>query len=132
MTKHRHAELMMQYAEDAMETDEPWLLWQYRCEGKWKQCLAHPSWAKSGTFRRKPEPIRVGNYEFPSPEINPLKLNDKYWYIEISDYGFYAQYRTWTDSNKDRQLLNSRLVHTNMEDAKQHANVLNRIHKRNG
>ena len=46
MAKHPHAELMMQYAEDAMETDEPWLLWQYRCEGKWKQCLAHPSWAK--------------------------------------------------------------------------------------
>lgn len=132
MTKHPHAELMMQYAEDAMETEEPWLLWQYRCEGKWKQCLAHPSWAKSGTFRRKPEPIRVGNYEFPSPETNPLKLNDRYWYIEISDYGFYAQYATWTDSNKDRQLLSSRLVHTNMEDAKQHANVLNRIHKRNG
>lgn len=132
MAKHPHAELMMQYAEDAMETDEPWLLWQYCCEEKWKQCLAHPSWAKSARFRRKPEPIRAGNYEFPCPETSPLKLNDKYWHIEISDYGLYAQYKTWIDSNKDRKLLNSRLVHINMEDAKQHADVLNKIHKRNG
>lgn len=131
MTKHPHAELMMQYARDAMETEEPWMLWQYRCEGKWKQCQAHPSWAKSGTFRRKPEGIKIGDYEFSYPEIKPLKLNEEYWYIEISNYGFYAQYAVWTDSNKDYQLLNSRLIHTNIEDAKQHARVLNGIHKRN-
>ena len=129
MAKHPHAELMMKYAEDAAKTDEPWLLWEYQCESKWKQCSAHPSWAKSGIFRRKPEPIKTGNYEFPKPEINPLKLNDKYWYIEISDYGFYAQFQTWTDSVKDYQLLNSRLLHTNIEDAKQHADVLNKIHR---
>ena len=129
MAKHPHAELMMQYAEDAAKTDEPWLLWEYRCEDKWKQCIAHPSWAKTGTFRRKPEPIKVGIYEFPKPEVNSLKIGDKYWYVEISDYGLYAQYETWTCSNKDYQLLNSRLIHTNREDAQQHADVLNKIHR---
>ena len=28
MPKHIHAELMKQYAEDAMTTDEPWKLWE--------------------------------------------------------------------------------------------------------
>lgn len=129
MTKHPHAELMMRYAEDAMRTEEPWTLWQYRCEGKWKQCTAHPSWAKSGTFRRKPEAIKVGDYEFPKPEINELKLNEAYWYTGIGQYGFCAQYGVWTDSSKDYQLLNSRLIHTNVEDAQRHADVLNKIHR---
>ena len=28
MTKHIHAELMKQYAEYTMTTDEPWKLWE--------------------------------------------------------------------------------------------------------
>ena len=27
MTAHKHAELMLQYAQDATETDKPWELW---------------------------------------------------------------------------------------------------------
>ena len=29
--KHRHAELMKIYAEDAMETEKPWERWQIMC-----------------------------------------------------------------------------------------------------
>ena len=28
--KHKHADLMLQYAEDAMETDRPWERWEWR------------------------------------------------------------------------------------------------------
>lgn len=28
MTKHIHAELMAEYAKDAMETDKPWERWE--------------------------------------------------------------------------------------------------------
>ena len=28
MPKHIHADIMKQYAEDAMTTDEPWKLWE--------------------------------------------------------------------------------------------------------
>ncbi|MEK9497103.1 hypothetical protein V2H77_11680 [Photorhabdus sp. P32] len=28
MTKHAHAELMLQYAQDALKTNEPWKLWE--------------------------------------------------------------------------------------------------------
>lgn len=30
MNKHPHAELMKQYAEDAMMTEYPWRLWEVR------------------------------------------------------------------------------------------------------
>jgi len=29
MTAHKHADLMLQYAQDAMETDKPWERWEY-------------------------------------------------------------------------------------------------------
>lgn len=44
MIKHVHAELMMEYAKDAMKTEEPWLLWEFMdCSGKWHKCASHPS-----------------------------------------------------------------------------------------
>lgn len=48
--------------------------------------------------------------------------------FEMYQYGLSAQHEIWTCSNKDYQLLNSRLIHINMEDARQHADVLNKIH----
>lgn len=41
MTKHKHADLMMQYAQDAMETDKPWLRWEYQEEQSsiWRDCI---------------------------------------------------------------------------------------------
>lgn len=30
MPAHIHAELMAQYAEDALITDKPWELWEYK------------------------------------------------------------------------------------------------------
>ena len=39
--KHKHAELMMQYAQDAMETIEPWRNWEaYNThDRKWNDCF---------------------------------------------------------------------------------------------
>nr|DAD60647.1 MAG TPA: hypothetical protein [Caudoviricetes sp.] len=135
MAKHPHAELMAKYAKDAIETDEPWKRWEVRIAANvqpnavFEGLSFHPQWDINNEYRRKPELIKAGIYEFPKPEVNSLKIDDKYWYVEISDYGLYAQYETWTCSNKDYQLLNSLLMHTNREDAQQHADVLNKIHR---
>ena len=42
--KHVHAELMLQYAQDAMETDKPWDLWQWSVGylDQWHSCASHP------------------------------------------------------------------------------------------
>ena len=54
--KHKHAELMMMYAQDAMETDTPWERWEYApevCQGKWFPITWHPGWAQSNEYRRR-------------------------------------------------------------------------------
>ena len=57
MTKHPHAELMAQYAQDALETDKPWERWQLRnsVAEHWEDCEGDPRWLNSFVYRRKPE-----------------------------------------------------------------------------
>ena len=65
--KHKHAELMMQYAQDAMETDKPWERWEYQFDGStlWHPFDEHsPAWANSMRYRRKPRTITC--LKFPS------------------------------------------------------------------
>lgn len=55
MSKHKHAELMMQYAQDAAETCAPWERWERYFEGwaQWHECFEHPHWSPLFKFRRK-------------------------------------------------------------------------------
>ena len=57
MTRHIHADLMMQYAKDAMETDKPWERWEFKDneELEW-QDLGWPIWHEQCQYRRKPKP----------------------------------------------------------------------------
>ena len=38
MTAHKHADLMLQYAQDAAKTEEPWERWEYNNDRGWHQC----------------------------------------------------------------------------------------------
>ena len=45
MDKHIHADLMLQYAQDAQETDKPWERWEVygKITGRWiplSECLS--------------------------------------------------------------------------------------------
>jgi hypothetical protein len=55
--KHKHAELMMQYAQDAMTTDKPWELWEARAPRKhdWYTLKSDPCWSTDFEYRRKPK-----------------------------------------------------------------------------
>lgn len=55
--KHPNAELMAQYAQDAMETDTPWERWECCWDGKtvWRNLEEHPCWCKTIQYRRKPK-----------------------------------------------------------------------------
>ena len=66
---HIHAEKMMQYAQDAMEHDEPWKLWQYCSSNtEWRDFEStSPSWNKDHTYRRKPKTININGFEVPEP-----------------------------------------------------------------
>jgi hypothetical protein len=51
---HKHAELMLEYAQDAAKTSEPWKLWEskFDCDD-WETLGSNPTWLKSFEYRRK-------------------------------------------------------------------------------
>ena len=53
--KHVHAELMMEYAKDAMETNEPWKMWEYfdHMDKDWFALKSNPQFHPSVKYRRK-------------------------------------------------------------------------------
>jgi hypothetical protein len=57
MNKHKHAELMAQYAQDAMTTDKPWELWEARAHPNrdWFVMKGDPCWSVDFDYRRKPK-----------------------------------------------------------------------------
>lgn len=71
MTKaHPHADLMLQYAQDAAETETPWERWEFlSCASseKWCSCGTHPEWKTLSAYRRKPQIITVNGFEVPAP-----------------------------------------------------------------
>jgi hypothetical protein len=56
-----HAELMLEYAKDAMKHEKPWELWEYKqSSSTWKPLTSsHPSWNEGTGYRRKPCTIEV-------------------------------------------------------------------------
>jgi hypothetical protein len=75
-TKHPHAELMLLYAQDAMETDKPWERWESEYDqslGNWYPCTGCPNWdSPTVSYRRKPKTISIGNKE--------VNIGDKLYY----------------------------------------------------
>ena len=58
MNKHVHAELMLQYANDAMTSDRPWELWQVSSDAtNWVSMGHHPIWSGGMYYRRKPQTL---------------------------------------------------------------------------
>lgn len=58
MPKHIHADLMMLYAKDALETDKPWERWEHRANGcqEFTSQGVHPNWWINFEYRRKVQP----------------------------------------------------------------------------
>ena len=131
MTAHKHAALMLQYAQDAAETDTPWERWEWRDinTNQFITCNQHPSWSLNGGFRRKPQVIRVGRHEFPKPISEALEIGMKYWFITFSeDLGEFAPFRVpWDGDKVDKAYLDGRVIHLTESAAQAHADVLNAI-----
>ncbi len=56
--KHPHADAMMQYAQDAMETDKPYERWEFinNNVADWSGLGNQPAWDCNTKYRRKPKP----------------------------------------------------------------------------
>ena len=56
----KHAELMLQYAQDAMVNEMPWKLWERtNLAGEWETCEDHPMWRSSWDYRHKPQVVQI-------------------------------------------------------------------------
>ena len=114
MTAHKHADLMLQYAQDAAETDKPWERWEVN------------------EYRRKPQPIKVSvngkNTEFPEPVKIAPPDGTRYWMpTQRAAFGFDVQKYVWEGDDGDFGFLNHGLIHLSPEAAQAHADVLNAI-----
>ncbi|NHB94539.1 hypothetical protein [Photorhabdus cinerea] len=128
--RHVHAELMLQYAQDALKTDEPWKLWEQLCGGEeWRTLTFHPQWLINSLYRRKPEMITVGKVSFPKPVDYELNKGDKYYSVIKPITSDELSYLTWYSDNLDYLYLKNGCIHLTEEAAQQHATALIKINK---
>ena len=135
MTAHRHAQLMLQYARDAAETEKPWERWEWRdfYEGApWKKLSFHPLWYTHNDYRRKPQTIKVTvngkEMEFPEPSKVEPAIGATYWVVKpTSRYGYVPDSYVWDGGRTDSGFLEHRMIHLFEDSAQAHANVLNAI-----
>jgi len=128
MTAHKHAALMLQYAQDAAETDTPWEMWEYKLHGEsWFECENNPTWSENIRYRRKPQVIIVGRHEFPKP-ISKAPLNGiSYYFVRTGNSCFEVDICAWVSSRLDNMRLESGRIHLTHEAAQAQADVLNAV-----
>lgn len=84
--KHIHAELMAEYAKDAMETDKPWERWEVLDNsGGWGGIDYNPVWVSSCQYRRKPsgKTVLIDGHEFIVPKSFFPKDGEAYWSVNL-------------------------------------------------
>ena len=131
MAKHIHAEMMMQYAQDAMETPRPWERWEWYVPAikSWETMPSSPDWNTRTEYRRKPKMISVtlANGEvvsWPEPHRAELDKRDAYYYVDVDGS---VMGEKWHGIAWDRGTLSNGGVHLTKEAAEQHAAALHKI-----
>ena len=136
MNKHPHAELMKQYAEDAMKTATPWRLWQIRQKdnGGWCDLIQHPQWYLGSEYRRKPKVVKIDGVVFPVPITSTFNdsENQEYFTINVTDSGVAAARieRSSMKVDKFHTLLNQGMIFENAEDCKRYVEALTELNKK--
>ena len=132
MSKHPHAESMMEYAKDALETDKPWERWEYKhcLSSVWSGCLAgHPEWDARKKYRRKPKTNNINGYEVPEP-VRRAGTGMDYWFPKTTQ-PHVGSIQGWTETSvKHRGLLQDGMLHNTREAAELHAKALLSFTKR--
>ena len=131
MAKHIHAELMMQYAQDAMQTPEPWERWEMygKVTGSWISLGECFFWRPENQYRRKPKMLSVtlasGEVvSWPAPHRAELDNRDAYYYVDVDGS---VMGEKWHGIAWDRGTLSNGGVHLTKQAAEQHAVALRKI-----
>ena len=127
-TKHIHAELMLTYALDAMESDKPYEMWEFNedCPGSfWLPLADNPIWDKYFKYRRKLKTIRIGNHTVPEPLKEAPTYSCKVYKVALDTQELVTEinWEAWMITT-DCSMFSKRLVHLNKEAATLHAKAL--------
>lgn len=123
MSKHIHADLMLQYAQDAMTTDKPWELWEVDAGRGWVNLLVNPESHSGKKYRRKPRTIKINGFDVPEPVRWPLERGIKYYFVTASGLRAVVNV-TWNNDESDRRILARGLIRLTSGAAELHAKAL--------
>ena len=117
MTAHKHAALMLQYAQDALETDKPWERWEFRVlntEG-WLDCASGIGFSALCEYRRKPRTMTY-TVTIPEPLREAPEVGEWYYYSDLVDEKLY-RWSEWGGEEIDLRWLKRGLCFATREDA---------------
>ena len=116
-TAHKHAALMLQYAQDALETETPWERWQIRVldtEG-WLDCASGIGFSDLCEYRRKPHTMTY-TVTIPEPLREEPEAGTEFFLVvphsECLNYTF-----RWDGAEVARLWLKRGLCFATKEDA---------------
>ena len=116
MTTNKHAALMLQYAQDWAETDEPWERWEVAAFGnKFVPLHVHPGWRKEHEYRRKPRTMTY-TVTIPEPLREAPEVGEWYYYSDLVDEKLY-RWSEWDGEEIDLRWLKRGLCFATREDA---------------
>lgn len=119
-----HADLMMIYAKQAAEMDEPWKLWEWRTHcGGWNRFDEHFAFYDCYEYRQIPKTININGHEVPEPMREKPEIDSKYWYIHSAGDVVVDSY-SWVNDQVDNMLFSRGLCHLTREAAIAHAKAL--------
>ena len=118
---------MLEYAQDAMETDKPWEKWEFfnSVDEEWLGLDSHPGWGPNSEYRRKTRTININGHEVPEPVREPLESGTMYYMPELSSNDSDLSVRlTWKCDDIDELWLKRGVIHLTKEAATAHAKAL--------
>ena len=117
MTAHKHAALMLQYAQDALETDKPWERWQFRSLNTevWLDCASGTGFSDLCEYRRKPKTLTY-TVTIPEPLREAPQLDTEYYLVSLFEPRHF-EVAYWGDCSGERMLLKRGLCFKTEEDA---------------
>ena len=123
--KHKHADLMLEYAKQAQESEEPWRNWEVSYDGKgaWFGVSVQPSWNINREYRMKKKTINIGGIEINEPVRGALTIGEIYYTPSLGDFRR-ASYHICQGDDIDYLRISSGIVHRNEDDAIKHAIAL--------
>ena len=117
MTAHKHAAIMLQYAQDALETETPWERWQFRVldtEG-WLDCAGGTGFSDLCEYRRKPKTLTY-TVTIPEPLREAPERQQRYFMASPASWPYCNEFR-WCGEAREHAWLKRGLCFATKEDA---------------